>query len=92
MPNQMRDALSNNRIEKSYDAISNCFRYDCFKITRHTAEFCKDLIIQICNFIKVGQKKVFIIYFNESPSKMMKNVFYFILKALCVLKIFKFLS
>ena len=62
------------------------------KITRHTSEFCKDLIIQICNFIKVGPKKVFIIYFNESPSKMMKNVFYFILKALCVLKIFKFLS
>ena len=31
------------------------------------------------------------IYFNDSPSKMMKNA-YFILKAICVLKIFKFLS
>ena len=30
--------------------------------------------------------------FNESPLKMMKNAFYFILKALFVLKIFKFLS
>ena len=28
----------------------------------------------------------------ESPFKMMKNAFYFILKALFVLKIFKFLS
>ena len=37
-------------------------------------------------------KIFFSICFNDSPSKMMKNVFYFILKALFVLKIFKFLS
>ena len=37
-------------------------------------------------------KKFFIIYFNDGPSKMLKNAFYFILKALFVLKIFKFLS
>ena len=36
------------------------------------------------------QKKC--ICFNDNPSKMMKNVFYFILKALFVLNIFKFLS
>ena len=30
--------------------------------------------------------------FNDSPSKMMKNAFYFILKALFFLEIFKFLS
>ena len=37
--------------------------------------------------------KIFIIIcFNDSPSKMVKNAFYFILKALFVLKIFKFLS
>ena len=35
---------------------------------------------------------MFFICFNDSPSKMMKNAFYFILKALSVLKIFKFLS
>ena len=29
---------------------------------------------------------------NESPLKMMKNAFYFTLKALIVLKLFKFLS
>ena len=37
-------------------------------------------------------KKNFFIYFSDSPSKMMKNAFYFILKAPYVLKIFKFLS
>ena len=37
-------------------------------------------------------KKVVIICLNDSPSKMIKNDFYFILKALFVLKIFKFLS
>ena len=36
-------------------------------------------------------KKNFIC-FNDTPSKMMKNAFYFILKALFVLKIFKYLS
>ena len=37
-------------------------------------------------------KKICFIYFNESPLKMIKNAFYFILRALFVLKIFKFLS
>ena len=37
-------------------------------------------------------KNIFIIGFNESPLKMMKNAFYFILKALFALKIFKLLS
>ena len=37
-------------------------------------------------------KKFLFICFNESPLKMMKNAFYFILKALFVFKIFKFLS
>ena len=36
--------------------------------------------------------KIIFIFFNESPLKMMKNAFYFILKALSVLKILKFLS
>ena len=42
-------------------------------------------------FLKSGshlQRNCFI----ENPFKMMKNAFYFILKALFVLKIFKFLS
>ena len=37
-------------------------------------------------------KKNLFICFNDSPLKMMKNAFYFILKALFVLKIFKLLS
>ena len=43
--------------------------------------------------IKVGlspSKKACAICLIESPLKMMKNTFYFILKALFVLKIFKF--
>ena len=37
-------------------------------------------------------KKIIFICFNENPLKRMKNAFYFILKALSVLKIFKYLS
>ena len=37
-------------------------------------------------------KKIYIIYFNGKPFKMMKNAFYFILKALFLLEISKFLS
>ena len=37
-------------------------------------------------------KKKCVISFIESPLKLMKNAFYFILKALFVLKISKFLS
>ena len=37
-------------------------------------------------------KIITFICFNENPLKMMKNAFYFILKALFVLKILKFLS
>ena len=45
-------------------------------------------------FFKVGLSlfKLKIICFNDSPLKMMKNTFYFISKAIFVLKISKFLS
>ena len=50
-------------------------------------------VCDVINFaIKVGlspSKKYCFICFNDSPSKMMKNPFYFILKVLFVLKIFK---
>ena len=45
--------------------------------------------------IKVGlspSEKHCVIYLIESPLKMIKNAFYFKLKVLFVLKIFKFLS
>ena len=44
---------------------------------------------------KVGlssSKKIRVICLIESPLKIMKNAFYFILRALSVLKIFEFLS
>ena len=57
---------------------------------------CAGLVCRIeKNYFKVGlspSKKIFFICFNDSPWKMMKNAFYFILKALFVLKVFKFLS
>ena len=46
-------------------------------------------------FFKVGLslfRKKCVICFFESPLKIMKNAFYFILKAFFVLKIFNFLS
>ena len=47
-------------------------------------------LLQVFIYLKVGLKRSKkIIYFHESPLKMMKNAFYFILKALFVLKIFR---
>ena len=52
--------------------------------------------IKECQISKVGlspSKKMYVISFIESPLKMMKTAFfYFILKALFVVNIFKFLS
>ena len=47
------------------------------------------------NKIEVGlspSKKISFISFNESPEKVVKLAFYFILKALLILKISQFLS
>ena len=52
-------------------------------------EFSKHFVV-----LKVGlspSKKIRVICFIESPLKMMKNTFYFIFKALFILKIFRFL-
>ena len=58
------------------------------------------LLLYLIKYILTGtlksdchyHKKIYIyIYFKDSPSKITKNAFYFILKALFVLKIFKFL-
>ena len=58
-------------------------------------EYSKQIIDSQIRKVKVGlppSKKICVICLTESPLKMMKNTFYFILKALFVLKIFKFLS
>ena len=64
-------------------------------ILMHEQYFSKQHFLDICRCaFEVGffpfRKKC--ICFNDSSLKMMKNAFYFILKALSVLKIFKFLS
>ena len=46
----------------------------------------------LLKYIKVALSSLRILLAAESPLKMMKNGFYFMLKALFVLKIFKFLS
>ena len=55
---------------------------------KKAGDLCIDL--RLMSDSHLPKKKKFI-YFSGSPSKMMKNVFYFILKALFVLKIFEFL-
>ena len=48
-----------------------------------------------CNLVKAGpssSKNIFVICFIESFLKLMKNAFYFVLKAYFILKIFTFLS
>ena len=53
----------------------------------------KYFFIQKLSFlVKAGLQKNSFSCFNDSPSKMMKNAFYPILKALFVLNIFKLLS
>ena len=52
-------------------------------------------IIRFCGRLKVGlslSKRVRFICFNEKPLKMTNTAYYIMLKALFVLKIFKFLS
>ena len=56
---------------------------------------CQNVLVFTHSDLKVGlspSKKIFLVCFNESPFKMMKNFFYFILKTFFVVKIFTFLS
>ena len=76
----------------------NCFTWNGFWTEQQGLGWCLCEIPEVyANYeqLKVGlssSKNVFFIFFNDSHSKMMKNVFYFILKALFVLKTFNFLS
>ena len=58
-------------------------------VTAGNPTFCLALCLKSGSHLP---KKNFIICFFESPLKTMKNAFYFILKALFVLKTFKFLA
>ena len=70
-----------------------------FLFTSLTQSSSKTLSIQLflCDWYLQGSwtlpsKINFVICFKDSPLKIMKNAFYFTLKALFVFKIFKFLS
>ena len=79
------------------------FGFICFFFISRLVAICSIFILnseywfQITDsfrFVKVGippSKKNFI-SFNETPLKLVKNAFYFILKDISVVKIFKFLS
>ena len=58
---------------------------------KNETKHCENMLKQT-KIIKVGPSpsNTFFVCFNESPLKMMKNAFYFILKALFVLKLCKF--
>ena len=61
-------------------------------ITNHIAYTIKLIILAIYKVFKGALSGLRPFFANESPLKMMKNAFYFTLKALSVLKIFKLLS
>ena len=73
--------------------ISNCAT-PSEKISKYLDHILKPAMQENWSYIKVGLspfKKIFAICLIESPLEMIKNAFYFILKALFHIKIFKFL-
>ena len=77
---------------------SQSIKFICDKVFKNrTSEICGRQPLKYLKWyglLKVGlsPSKKKIICCNDSPSKMMKNASYFILKVLFILKIFKFLS
>ena len=70
--------------------LKNHAKNEALKLVPYLLLFLEDFI-----WVKVGlspSKKNCVICFIESPFEMMKNAFYFTLKALFVLKIIKFFS
>ena len=62
--------------------------FGCFVI----CIYCIDSVTSVTFYGLSPSKKYCVIFFIESPLKLMGNAFYFILKALFILKIFQFLS
>ena len=50
------------------------------------------MVIQTLKVGLIPSENIWMVCFIESPLKMMKNAFYFTIKAIFILKIFKFLS
>ena len=74
------------------DAVNTDMSMPIFPSAQH--ELLRNSFFQHDSKLKSGchLSKKCVVCLIESPSKMMKNAFYFILKAPYVLKIFKFLS
>ena len=65
------------------------------KVITECSSFCYQKVAIVIFILKSDSylpNKFCVLFLIESPLKVMKNAFYFVLKALFVLKIFKFLS
>ena len=80
---------------KKVPNVSNYFIFNCFIFFcqyKKISQIFNCRVVYFFPWFKVGlspSKKICVICFIEIPLKMMKNAFYFILKALLVLKIFQ---
>ena len=81
-----RNSLANGLVFESRCIVTqNC-------VKPNNCCICVSLPLKYIKVVLSPSKKILFICFNESLLKMIKNVFYFILKALFILMIFKFLS
>ena len=72
--------------------FNKCFHFYETRVIRYTAWFFLFLKRKILTTFKGALSRLRQFLAFESPLKMIKNTFYFTLKALFILKIFKFLS
>ena len=79
-----------NFIKKRLQHMFFLVKFEKFLRTRILKNICERLLLKFCYCLKSDSHlpRNCFICFNKSPLKITKNVFYFILKALFVLKIF----
>ena len=75
----------------NFDTVIENFHGSMRHSLKQICSSCKDISPGLFKSDPHLPKKIFTC-FNNTPSKKMKNAFHFILKALFILKIFKFLS
>ena len=86
------NVISRKDIYFSRNRCNNAKNLSGLKLERNCKRHRQVIIWKKKNSVKGGVEGLRKFWINESPLKMMKNAFYFTLKALFVLKIFKFLS
>ena len=89
------NVIKTNHVFRGYAMsykVETIEKKDSIKQLQATKSSIKDLFSDLLKSDSHISKKFLFICFNESPLKIMKNAFYSILKALFILKIFKFLS